>query len=78
MKNYLKALILLFLLLFVCSCTKNQKHDKADIVVQETNKEIKINPLLFKDANKLLTNNALEHKYHWYQNADASEGGLLV
>lgn len=78
MKKNLNALILLLPLLFVHSCAKNNKQNEIDIVVHESNIEKKINIMPFIDANKLLENNALEHKYHWYQNADGTEGGLLV
>lgn len=79
MRKIISIVILLSLVVLNLSCIKNQKQNSSEVFFNENNNEEAIsNNYSFNEANKLLMTNALGHKYHWYQNADNSEGGLLV
>lgn len=78
MKKILYFLVLSLFLISVISCT-----DKKKSVEFNTERNISLKTedtviLTFDEVHKLLKSNTFAHNYHWYQNSDGSEGGMLV
>ena len=70
---------MIFFVFFFISCEKQYKKKNSYESLNEKKQNVEVsNKMTFNEANKLLSNNAMEHKYHWYKNADGSDGGLLV